>query len=343
MNKQTEIASLGQFGLIDRLTEGYEERQESTVLGCGDDAAVLDCGNNDTYTLLTTDLMLEGIDFDLTYFPLKHLGHKAVVKGISDIAAMNGTPRQITVSVGVSSRFKVEHLDELYTGIRRACSHYEVDLVGGDTSASLTGLTISITAVGDVPKERLVRRSGAKPNDLICLTGDLGAAYMGLKLLEREKRVFEGHANPQPKFEGHEYILARQLSPAARTDIPELLAKADILPSSMIDITDGLASEVLQICKSSSCGARLYLDKIPLARQTNEMAEELNADPVVAALNGGEDYELLFTIPFDKREEITRVGGIDVIGFITAPEQGALLITPDGSEIKLKAQGFPEK
>ncbi len=339
--KRTEISSLGQFGLIDRLTEDFKStKHASTILGCGDDAAVIDSGNPEAYTLLTTDLLLEGIDFDLTYFPLKHLGYKAVVRGISDIVAMNGTARQITFSVGVSARFCVENLDELYEGIQRACKDYELDLVGGDTSASLTGLTISITAVGEVKKNRLVRRSGAKPNDLICLTGDLGSAYMGLQLLEREKRVFKGNDNPQPQFAGHEYILRRQLSPEARIDVIESLEKADIVPTSMIDISDGLASEVLQICKSSACGARIYLDKLPIARETNEMADELNADQVMAALNGGEDFELLFTVPLEKKEEISRVGGIDVIGYITAPEQGALLVTPDGSEIALKAQGF---
>ncbi len=343
MTKHTEISSLGEFSLIDRLTSHFAPTLPTTVAGCGDDAAVIDCGDKNRYTLLSTDMMLEGIDFDLTYFPLKHLGYKSVVKGISDIIAMNGTPRQITVSVGVSARFSVENLDELYAGIRRACDDYALDLVGGDTSASLTGMVISVTVLGSVDRKRLCRRNGAKPNDLICITGDLGSAYMGLQLLEREKRVFKGNDNPQPQFEGHEYILRRQLSPEARTDVTDALENAGIIPTSMIDISDGLASDLLQICKSSACGARIHLDRLPIAKETHAMADELNADPVVAALNGGEDYELLFTVPLDIREQIAQVGGIDVIGYITTPDKGACLVTPDGSEIKIKAQGFPEK
>lgn len=340
MTKRTEINTLGEFGLIDRLTGGFEPVNASTVKAAGDDAAVIDAG--DGYFLLSTDMLLEGVGFDLVYFPLKHLGYKAVVVGISDILAMNGIPTQVTVSLGVSSKLSVEQLDELYSGIRSACVDYKVDLVGGDTSASVNGLVISVTAAGKVAKDKVVYRSGAKQNDLICITGDLGAAYMGLHLLEREKRAFAGHDDPQPEFEGYEYLLQRQLKPSARLDIIEALAGGGIVPTSMIDLSDGLASDLLQICKSSGCGARIYLDKIPIARETYRMAEELNADPVVAALNGGDDHELMFTVPLAMREKAARLGGIDIIGHITAPGTGAALVTPDGGEVGITAPGFRE-
>ncbi len=336
--KRTEISQLGEFGLIDKLTADFKNGNAHTKLGVGDDAAVIDAGRG--LLLLSTDLLLEGIDFDLTYFPLKHLGFKAVVVAISDILAMNGTPEQLTLSIGVSAKFGVEDLQQLYDGVRVACEEYGVDLVGGDTSASVTGLTLSMTAVGRVEKRRVAYRSGAKLNDLICITGDLGAAYMGLHLLEREKRAFEGHANPQPKFEGYEYLLRRQLKPVARLDIIEALRAADIVPTSMIDLSDGLASDLLQICKSSKCGARIYLNRLPISRETYALAEELHADPVVAALNGGADYELLFTVPLAMQEQVMALGGIDVIGHITAESTGAMLVTPDGSDIALTAPGF---
>lgn len=337
--KITEIATLGEFGLIEKLTSGFETVNKTTVAGVGDDAAVIDHGG-DVYTLLTTEMMLEGVSFDLVYFPLKHLGYKAVVLGCSDILAMNGTPRQLTFSIGVSSKFGVEHLSELYEGVRMACTEYGIDLVGGDTTTSLNGLALSVTVVGEVPKQSIAYRNGAKQNDLICITGDLGAAYMGLHLLEREKRALDGHPNPAPNFEGYEYLLQRQLKPAARKDIVDALRDAGIVPTAMIDLSDGLASDLIQICKSSKCGARIYLDRLPIAKQTYAMAEELNADPVVAALNGGDDHELMFTVPVTYQEQIMRLGGIDVIGHITAEGTGVALVTPDGSDIAVTAPGI---
>ncbi len=339
MSKRTEIAELGHFGLIDRLTEGVEVSNGSTVVGVGDDAAVIDAG--DKYMLLSTELFMEGVHFDLTYFPLKHLGYKVVVAAMSDIIAMNGTPRQLTVSLGVSARFAVEHLEELYEGVKFACKEYGIDLVGGDTSASINGLTIGVTAVGEVAKERLVRRSGAKKNDLVCITSDLGAAYMGLHLLERERIALDGHPNPTPDFEGHEYILRRWLKPDLRLDVIKALEAEGIVPTSMIDITDGLASDALQLCKASGCGIRLYLERIPIAAETRAMAEELNADPIVAMLNGGDDYELMFTVPLEMQEKVLRFGGVDVIGHMT--ERGAVLVTPEGGELPLTAPGFAAK
>ncbi len=338
-NKPTEIATLGEFGLIDRLTSGFSTTNSTTLLGAGDDAAVIAAGDGKAL-LLTSDLLLEGINFDLTYFPLKHLGYKAVVVGCNDILAMNARPEQLTVSIGVSSKMSVEALDEFYEGIRRACQEYGIDMVGGDTTTSLTGFTIAVTVTGRADTGRIVYRKGAHLNDLVCITGDLGAAYMGLHLLEREKRVLQGVPDPQPKFAGYEYLLERQLHPYARVDIIDALAEAGITPTSMIDLSDGLASDMMQICKASHCGVRLYLDRIPIAQQTSRMAEELHADPVVAALNGGDDYELLFTVPLELQEQIMRLGGIDVIGHITAEDKGAALVTPDGNTIALQAQGI---
>lgn len=336
--RRTELSALGEFGLIDHLTASLINKQASTQMGVGDDAAVIDAG--DKYLLLSTDLLLEGIQFDLTYTPLRHLGYKAVVSSISDIYAMNGNPSQITIGIGISKRFSVEMLDELYEGIHLACDDYGVDLVGGDTSSSLTGLTISTSSVGFVDKDKVAYRSGAKENDLICVSGNLGAAFMGLQILEREKRVFEGNNNVQPQLEGFDYILRRQLKPDARKDIVEQLADLNIKPSAMIDLSDGLASDTLQLCKSSKVGARIYLDKIPIASETFKVAEELHFDPAVAALNGGEDYELLFTVSIELHEQLKNIPGIDVIGHITPESTGAFLVTPDGSEIALKAQGW---
>lgn len=337
-NNLTEISTLGEFGLIDRLTKDIELRNKSTLKGVGDDCAVM--RYPDTDVLVSTDLLLEGVHFDLTYVPLKHLGYKAAVVNFSDIYAMNGTPRQITVSLGISKRFAVEHIDELYAGIRLACDIYGVDLVGGDTTASHSGLVISITVIGDAPKDKIVYRSGAKDTDLICVSGDLGAAYMGLQLLEREKFASKGQKDFQPDFQGKEYIVERQLKPEARKDIIEELAEAGIVPTSMMDVSDGLSSELLHICKASHTGCRVYEDRIPIDYQTAVMAEELGMNLVTAALNGGEDYELLFTVPLHCHEAVSKLKGVKVIGHITREELGCALITRDGAELPLKAQGF---
>ena len=337
-DSQTEISSLGEFGLIDRLTKEFPLKNESTKKGVGDDAAILRYGDKDV--LVTTDLLLEGIHFDLRYVPLKHLGYKAAIVNFSDVYAMNGTPRQITVSLGVSSRFTVEHLKQLYSGIRLACELYGVDLVGGDTSASVTGLVISITCLGEGRPEDVVTRTGAKPTDIICVSGDLGAAFMGLQLLERENAVAAGQKDFQPDFAGKEYILERQLKPEARRDIVEALRKEGIKPTSMIDVSDGLSSELLHICKDSGVGCRVYEDRIPIDYQTALMAEDFNMNLVTAAMNGGEDYELLFTVPITDNEKIEKMKGVTMIGYVTEPQLGAALVTRDGGEIPIKAQGW---
>lgn len=336
--KQTEISQLGEFGLIDRLTEGIEHVNASTVTGVGDDAAVL--RYPDTEVLVSSDLLVEGIHFDLTYVPLKHLGYKAAVVNFSDIYAMNGTPRQITVSLGISSRFTVEHMEQLYAGMRLACELYGVDLVGGDTTASRSGLIISVTCIGDAPADKVVLRSGAKDTDLVCVSGDLGSAYMGLQLLEREKAVSAGDKDFIPKFEGKEYLIERQLKPEARRDIIAALAANDIVPTAMMDISDGLSSELLHICKASHAGCRIYEDRIPIDYQTAVMAEEVNMNLVTAALNGGEDYELVFTVPLHCHDKVQSIEGVKVIGHITRPELGCALVTRDGVEMTLRAQGF---
>ncbi|MFI3330413.1 MAG: thiamine-phosphate kinase [Rikenellaceae bacterium] len=335
--KSTQISTLGEFGLIDHLTKDIKLTKSSTVKGVGDDCAVVDCG--DYYMLLTSDLMLEGINFDLTYFPLKHLGYKAVVVACSDIYAMNGLPEQLTISIGVSSKFTLEHLEQLYEGVNLAAQELGVDVVGGDTSSSLTGLTIALSALGRVDKDKIVYRSGAQQNDLICVTGDLGAAYMGLHLLEREKIALKDIDNPQPMFEGHEYILEKQLKPFARYDMIAAMAHDKIVPTSMIDLSDGLSSDLINLCKSSKCGARVYLDRLPIAKPTYDMAEELNTDPVVAALNGGDDHELLFTVPLQMQEAVMKMGGVDVIGHITAQSSGVELVLPDGKNVPITAMG----
>ena len=338
MSKSTEIASLGEFGLIDRLTKGLGRRNASTLYGAGDDAAVIDLG--DRVMLLTTDMLTEGIDFDLSYFPLKHLGYKAVVRGVNDILAMNARPEQLVVSLGVSAKISVEALDTLYEGMETAAKELGVDIVGGDTTASMNGLVINISAVGFARKEDVVYRAGAHEHELICITSNLGAAYMGLHLLEREKRVLKDIDNPEPKFEGYEYLLERYLKPRARVNVLDALREEGIRPTAMIDLSDGLASDLRQLCRSSQCGARIYLERIPIARQTSELAEEMHIDPVIAALNGGEDHELLFTVPLDKQEAVMRLGLVDVIGHITKEESGVILVTPDGEGIALKAQAF---
>ena len=329
---------MGEFGLIDRLTKGLGRRNASTLTAAGDDAAVIDLG--DRVMLLTTDMLTEGIDFDLSYFPLKHLGYKAVVRGVNDILAMNAKPEQLVVSLGVSAKISVEALDTLYEGMECAANELGVDIVGGDTTASMNGLVINISAVGFARKEDVVYRAGAREHDLICITSNLGAAYMGLHLLEREKRVLKDIANPEPKFAGYEYLLERYLKPRARKNVLDALREEGIRPTSMIDLSDGLASDLRQLCRSSQCGARIYLERIPIARQTSDLAEEMHIDPVIAALNGGEDHELLFTVPLDKQEAVMRLGLVDVIGHITKEESGVILVTPDGEGIALKAQAF---
>ncbi len=339
--KRTEIAELGEFGLIDKLTAGFVPRNASTLRGTGDDAAVLG-DEQGRRTVVSTDSFFEGVDFDLTYFPLKHLGYKVVTAAVSDILAMNALPSQLLVSLGVSAKIPVEALQDLYEGIAFACNEHSIDLVGGDTRASMTGLVISVTAIGRVDDNRIAFRDGAGQNDLICITGNLGAAYMGLQLLEREKRVLAGIADPEPQFAGYEYLLEKYLKPRPRTDIIAALADEQIVPTAMIDLSDGLASDLMQLCRASHCGARIYLERIPIAKQTSALAEEMHADPVVAALNGGEDYELLFTVPLSMQERIMGLGLVDVIGHITPESTGCFLVTPDGSDIRLKAQGFVE-
>ncbi len=333
-----EISELGEFGLIDHLTKDLPTVNPSTLRGVGDDCAVL--RNHDTDILVTTDLLLEGVHFDLTYVPLKHLGYKSAIVNFSDVYAMNGAPKQITVSLGISSRFTVEHISELFSGIRLACELYGVDLVGGDTTSSHQGLVISITCIGEAPADRIVTRSGAKDTDLICVSGDLGAAYMGLQLLEREKVASAGRKDFTPDFQGKEYLVERQLKPEARRDVIEALAAAGIVPTSMMDISDGLSSELLHICKDSNAGCRVYEDRIPIDYQTAVMAEELGMNLVTAALNGGEDYELLFTVPLHVHEEVSKIPGVKVIGHITKPSLGCAMITRDGAEIELRAQGW---
>ena len=336
--QRTEIATLGEFGLIRHLTEHIELKNESTRYGVGDDAAVLSYPNSEV--LITTDLLMEGVHFDLTYVPLKHLGYKSAMVNISDIYAMNGTPRQMTVSLALSKRFCIEDMEEFYEGLKLACAHHNVDIVGGDTTSSYTGLAISITCIGDAPKDRIVYRNGAKETDLICVSGDLGAAYMGLQLLEREKKVFEGQKEVNPDFSGKEYLLERQLKPEARGDIIKKLAELHIKPTAMMDISDGLSSELMHICSQSNTGCLIYEERIPLDYQTAVMAEELNMNVTTCALNGGEDYELLFTVPLADNEKVSQMENVRVIGYITKPELGLALITRDGQEFELKAQGW---
>ncbi len=342
MSERTEIASLGEFGLIRHLTQNIKLKNSSSLLGVGDDAAVLNYSgdHSEKEMLVSTDLLLEGIHFDLTYFPLKHLGYKAAVSGFSDIYAMNGQPKQLTVSLGISKRFAVEDLDDFYEGIYLACEIYGVDIVGGDTSSSLTGLCISVTCIGEVEKEKITYRKGAKNTDLICVSGDLGAAYMGLQLLEREKLVFKGEKDFNPDFSGKEYLLERQLKPESRKDIIEILGKGGIVPTSMIDISDGLASDMLHICHESKVGCVIYEERIPIDYQTAVMAEQFNMNVSTVALNGGDDYELLFTLPLELHEKVESLEGIHIIGYINDESMGTNLVARDGTEIKLQAQGW---
>jgi thiamine-monophosphate kinase len=333
--KLTELSNLGEFRLIEHLTRNFKLRNKSSFKGIGDDAAVIRHGKK--MLILTTDLLVEGIHFNLVYTPLKHLGYKSVVAGISDIYAMNARPEQITVSIAVSNKISVESLEEFYTGIKLACERYQVDLVGGDTSSSITGMTISINVLGTAIPEKLVYRSGACINDLICVSGNLGAAYAGLQVLERERRIFQSDQMIQPDLTGYDYVLERQLKPEARKDIIEMLDEKEIIPTSMIDISDGLSSDLFHICEQSEAGCRIYMEKIPVDEETAKTARELNVEPVICALNGGEDYELLFTVPLNKSEIITSMAGISVIGHITGADWGKKMITTDGGEVVLKA------
>ena len=349
-----EIAQLGEFGLIDRLTKDLENKNESTKYGVGDDCAVLHYP--DSEVLVTTDLLMEGVHFDLTYIDLKHLGYKSAMVNISDIFAMNGTPRQITVSLALSKRFTVEDMEEFYAGLRLACEKWGVDIVGGDTTSSYTGLAISITCIGEARKEDIVYRNGAKNTDLICVSGDLGAAYMGLQLLEREKSVYYGQVNDakkkgdkkaleelahfNPDFAGKEYLLQRQLQTEARGDIIQRLREAGIRPTAMMDVSDGLSSELMHICKQSGVGCRIYEKELPIDYQTAVMAEEMNMNVTTCALNGGEDYELLFTVPIGDLEKVKELSDVRLIGHITEEKYGLQLVTRDNQEFELKAQGW---
>ena len=350
----TDISKLGEFGLIERLTKDIKSKNESTVYGAGDDCAVLAYPNSNV--LVTTDMLMEGVHFDLTYTDLQHLGYKSAMVNISDIFAMNGTPRQLTVSLALSKRFKVEDMEQFYSGLRMACEKWGVDIAGGDTTSSYTGLAISITCIGEARKEDIVYRNGAKDTDLICVTGDLGAAYMGLQLLEREKSVYYQQVDEarkkndkraleqlrdfQPDFAGKEYLLQRQLQTEARGDIIARFRELNIHPTAMMDISDGLSSELMHICKQSNCGCRIYEKNIPIDYQTAVMAEELNMNVTTCALNGGEDYELLFTVPIGDHEKIQQMDGVKMIGHITRPELGQMLVTRDNQEFELKAQGW---
>ena len=350
----TDISTLGEFGLIRHLTDNIKIKNTSTVKGVGDDCAVLHYP--DSEVLVTTDMLMEGVHFDLTYIDLQHLGYKSAMVNISDIFAMNGTPRQLTVSLALSKRFKVEDMEEFYSGLRLACDKWGVDIVGGDTTSSYTGLAISITCIGEARKEDIVYRNGAKDTDLICVTGDLGAAYMGLQLLEREKSVYYQQVDEarkkndkraleelkgfQPDFAGKEYLLQRQLQTEARGDIIAKFCELNIHPTAMMDISDGLSSELMHICKESNCGCRIYEKNIPIDYQTAVMAEEMNMNVTTCALNGGEDYELLFTVPIGDHEKIEQMDGVKLIGHITRPELGHMLVTRDNQEFELKAQGW---
>lgn len=337
--KSVELAELGEFGLIKRVTEQIKLKNESTVKGVGDDCAVLSYPGK--RIVVTTDLLTEGVHFNLVYVPLKHLGYKAVSVNLSDICAMNAIPRQITVSLALSSKFTLEAIDDLYAGIHLACEHYGVDLVGGDTTSSLTGLTISITAIGEADEADLVYRNGAKPTDLLCVTGDLGGAYLGLQLLERENELFRLNPTVQPQLSGYDYILGRQLKPEARTDMREVFRALNVKPTSMIDISDGLSSEILHLCEASNVGCRLYEERLGFDGQTQKMADEINLNPLVAALNGGEDYELLFTLSVNEHDKVRNHPDITIIGHMTRKEEGAMLVTAGGvQEIPLQAQGW---
>jgi len=340
-NTGTPAGKLGKFGLIEHITRKTVICNRSTVTGSGDDSAVIDAG--DDLSLVSTDLLLEGIHFNLVYTPLKHLGYKAVIRAISDIYAMNGIPEQILVAVGISSRFSVEHLEELYEGISLACKRYRIDLAGGDTTSSLTGLSISVTAIGRAGKESIVRRNGARPNDLICATGNFGASYMGLQVLERERKIYDNDRKIQPDLSGYEYIIERQLKPEFPVKVLNDLSSANILPTSMIDVSEGLASDLIHLCRLSGTGCRIYYDRIPVDNETWKTAEEFNIDPMIPALNGGEDFELLFTLPLEHSEAVRTVPDVALIGHMTIPDQGCFLITNQYKEVELRAQGWEKE
>jgi len=336
--KGTKLSELGEFGLINHLTSNIKLKHKSTIKGIGDDAAVLDYKDNKT--IISTDMLIEGIHFDLTYTPLKHLGYKAVISNLSDICAMNAQPKQITVSIAISEKFSLEAMEEIYKGIYLACDNYNIDLIGGDTTSSLTGMCICITVIGEGNDDKITYRNTANENDLICVTGNLGAAYMGLQLLEREKKLFNENPEVQPNLEGYDYILERQLKPEARLDIIKTLEEKNITPTAMIDISDGLASEAMHICNDSNKGCLIYEEKIPIDYQTHKMAEEFNMSSTICALNGGEDYELLFTVPLDQHDKIKDLQDIKIIGHVTSKEEGCKLQTRDGNTLELKAQGW---
>lgn len=339
-NTRTELSALGEFGLIKHLTEHIELKNPSTIKGVGDDAAVINYTNTNTVTLVSSDMLVEGVHFDLTYVPLKHLGYKSVIVNLSDIYAMNGQPKQIVVSMAISSRFSLEAVEELYAGMLLACQKYGVDLVGGDTTSSLSGLVINITVLGECEKDKVVYRHGAKEGNLLCVSGDLGGAYMGLQILEREKTIFKENPNIQPDLEGKDYILERQLKPEARKDIIKLFSDLNLQPTSMMDVSDGLASEILHICTQSNVGCELYEEKIPIDSQTYDTARQFNLDATVCALSGGEDYELLFTIDAVDYDKVKNLPDFSVIGHITNKEKGTNLVTKSGTVAALKAQGW---
>ena len=332
------IEELGEFGLIDHLTKDIKLFHKSTVKGVGDDAAVLDYGKN--LLAVTTDLLIEGVHFDLVYTPLKHLGYKAVAVNLSDVYAMNAYPKQITVSLAISGKFSLDAVEEIYAGIRLACDRYQVDLVGGDTTSSFTGMMISITAVGEVKKKKIVYRSGAEEKNLICVSGDLGGAYMGVQVLKREKQVFKDAPEVQPELDNYQYVLERQLKPEPRRDVIELLEKLEVQPTAMIDISDGLSSELFHICQESDTGCLIYEDKIPIHKNTITTAEEMNIHPVTAALDGGEDYEMLFTVSLNDLDKVKDVDGLSIIGYITDKSEGVRMQTKQGELVDLKALGW---
>jgi len=338
MSERTELEQLGEFGLIDHLTKDIKASNDSTIKGIGDDAAAIDRG--DHLEVITTDMLVEGVHFDLSYTPLKHLGYKAVAVNVSDVCAMNAVPTQLTVSLAISNRFSVEALEELYAGIKLACSTYGVDLVGGDTTSSLSGLVISITALGKTTKETIAYRSGAQENDLICLSGDVGAAYLGLQILEREKQIWKDNPQVQPDLSGHDYVLERFLKPESRTDIITELREKEIVPTSMIDVSDGVGSEILHLCKSSNLGARIYEEKLPIDETVMNLAQEFKLEPSLCAMNGGEDYELLFTVKQTAFDQINAMDQVHIIGHMTDVASGAAMIYPQGEEIPIKAQGW---
>ncbi len=332
------VSRFGENGLVARITKDFKTQNQSTVKGVGNDASVI--YNIDRYTLVSTDMLLEGIHFNLTYFPLKHLGYKCVIRAISDICAMNGTPAQLLVGIGASSRFQAEAIEEIYAGIKLGCEKYGVDLAGGDTTGSLTGLTITVTAIGSVEKELLVTREGAQINDIVCVTGDLGGAYMGLQILEREREIFEKNSGIQPDLSGGDYVIGKQLKPEIPVDILRKLKDNDILPTAMIDITNGLATDIMQLCGASGTGCKIFPERIPIDTDTSRFAEELHIETLVPALNGGDDFEMLFTVPLTMHEKVSSIEGISIIGHITDKEEGLRIVGDDGTSIELNAPGW---